>query len=179
MGIHEAELCIASVPRVNSERSVLPDSASELVSLGFIKNCTWVTAGLGPGSWRAWISRASAQLPAQWRWALPSPPSFLRKAHSADHYCCLCRLSPPTNPYRACWLKAKSPWANNCYLKLYFIFLSRCFFFFPPFPDDQPVHWESVNFRSLEHAKQQGIEAAEWHKQQYPSVNAVQCSRAS
>lgn len=131
MGIHEAELCIASVPRVNSERSVLPDSASELVSLGFIKNCTWVTAGLGPRSWRAWISRASAQLPAQWRWALPSTPGFLCKAHSADHHCCLCRPSPPTNPYRACCLKAKSPWANICYLKLYFIFLSRCFFFSP------------------------------------------------
>lgn len=61
----------------------------------------------------------------------PHPPGFLCKAHSADHHCCLCRPSPPTNPYRACCLKAKSPWANICYLKLYFIFLSRCFFFSP------------------------------------------------
>jgi len=65
MGTHEAELCIATVPGVDSERSVLPDNASGLVSLGFIKNCTWVTPGLDPKSWRAWIFRALAQLPVQ------------------------------------------------------------------------------------------------------------------
>lgn len=88
-----------------------------LFSRGFIKICMWVTPGLGPRSWRVWISCAWAQLS-------PHPPVCKARSY---HYCSLCHLSPPTNPFHDCWLKAESPWANNCYLKLYFLFFSRCF----------------------------------------------------
>lgn len=84
------------VPWASSERSEIPDSASELVSLWFIRSCTWVMPRAGPKSWTAWIFCW-----VKWNWALPSSPV---------HFCCLCHhhLSQPV-PLPVRWVSQDKP----------------------------------------------------------------------
>lgn len=96
LGIHEAELCIASVPTVNSERSMLPHSNSELVFPGFINTCTWIAAGLGPKNMQtshAWAQPLpreavlSLQPPVSLHITSPCPLLLFAIITTANHLC--------------------------------------------------------------------------------------------
>lgn len=173
MGTHEAELCIASVSRANSKRSVLPDSSSELACLGFIKKCTWIALGLGPKSWAGGhpMHRLSFQ-PREDMFFLR--PWFHCSAHPLPSL--LCHPPPPIPSTLPCLLIG-GPQSKHLLYKVVFYFpfqillfllsqmISQCF----------RKEWTSdlLSMQSNKASRQQ------WHKQQYPLVNAAQCSRAS